>query len=404
MSGKRGKRATVAISLATLLLVTCAQPAALYRDIEETVEAARPAELVPPVAPTEVEATPTGTTTIDLTWSDNSDNEEGFQVQRDGGSGFQAIANIGSDSVAYSDTELTAETSYTYRVRAVNSAGDSDWSEEAAATTLATDLYTVTYDGNGSDGGSVPVDTNAYAEGATVTVSDRGSMTLSGYAFIGWNTAADGSGTSYLAGATFEIQTAGVVLYAQWTTDDTFSVTYDGNGFDGGSVPEDANRYREGATVATKQPGTMSRSGATFAGWNTAVDGGGDSYGAGATFEMPANDVTFFAQWELNEGTIAIANPEEAPSLTMSPDTFTLHFNESTTEHTIAVSIEPEVPIASYEWFINGVRRGRDPSITLNAATNEDWFELGVNTLTLVVVVDGETYSGRFFFSCVDSS
>ncbi|BCY27651.1 choice-of-anchor D domain-containing protein [Flavobacterium okayamense] len=76
--------------------------------------------------------------------------------------------------------------------------------------------YSVTYDGNGNDSGSVPTDGNAYNSGDSVTVlGNTGSLGLTGYTFNGWNTAADGSGTSYVASDTFNI-TANTTLYAQW--------------------------------------------------------------------------------------------------------------------------------------------------------------------------------------------
>ena len=75
---------------------------------------------------------------------------------------------------------------------------------------------TVTYDGNGSTGGAVPTDANSYASGATVTVlGNTGSLVKLGATFAGWNTAANGSGTSYSPGNTFSIA-ASVSLYAQW--------------------------------------------------------------------------------------------------------------------------------------------------------------------------------------------
>jgi hypothetical protein len=74
----------------------------------------------------------------------------------------------------------------------------------------------VTYNGNGSTGGSVPVDPNSYNSGNTVTVlGNTGNLTEPGGTFIYWNTAANGTGTLYGPGATFNI-TADVTLYAQW--------------------------------------------------------------------------------------------------------------------------------------------------------------------------------------------
>lgn len=85
----------------------------------------------------------------------------------------------------------------------------------AASTTT----YTVTYDGNGATGGTAPTDSATYAEGATVTVLDNtGSLAKTYCAFSGWNTAADGSGTSYAAAATFSMPAANVTLYAQWNS------------------------------------------------------------------------------------------------------------------------------------------------------------------------------------------
>ncbi|MBD2862231.1 RCC1 domain-containing protein [Paenibacillus oceani] len=86
--------------------------------------------------------------------------------------------------------------------------------------------YTVTYDGNGSNGGSVPADNNAYSPNNSVTVlSNTGSLSRTGYTFAGWNTAADGSGTSYAGGSTYTMSTANVTLYAQWLDNTAPAIT-----------------------------------------------------------------------------------------------------------------------------------------------------------------------------------
>ena len=101
--------------------------------------------------------------------------------------------------------------------------------------------YTVTYDGNGAGSGSAPVDSGNYLAGATVTVlGNTGSLVKTGYTFTGWNTAANGSGTSYIAGNTFTMGSSNVTLYAQWTSLLTYTVTYDGNGAGSGSAPVDS--------------------------------------------------------------------------------------------------------------------------------------------------------------------
>ena len=75
--------------------------------------------------------------------------------------------------------------------------------------------YSVIYDGNTADSGLVTDEVSPYAESDTVTVLANG-FTKSGYDFVKWDTAADGSGTEYAANDTFAMPTADVVLYAQW--------------------------------------------------------------------------------------------------------------------------------------------------------------------------------------------
>jgi len=91
---------------------------------------------LPPNPPTGLTATAVSSTEIDLTWQDNADNEEGFEVERaaDGG-GYTIVAVVGPDAPGYSDTALTVDTWYCYRVHACSAVGDSDASNEACATT-----------------------------------------------------------------------------------------------------------------------------------------------------------------------------------------------------------------------------------------------------------------------------
>ncbi len=77
-------------------------------------------------------------------------------------------------------------------------------------------LSTLHYDGNDHTSGTVPTDSvSPYAYGATVTVLGEGDLVRTGHKFDGWNTAADGSGSSYDPGDTFPIY-ADTTLYAQW--------------------------------------------------------------------------------------------------------------------------------------------------------------------------------------------
>jgi len=75
--------------------------------------------------------------------------------------------------------------------------------------------YAVTYDGNGATGGTPPA-AQTKTEGIALTLqSNGGSLAKTGYVFDGWNTAANGSGTSYAAGSEYT-GNAAIKLYAQW--------------------------------------------------------------------------------------------------------------------------------------------------------------------------------------------
>ena len=161
------------------------------------------------------------------------------------------------------------------------------------------DPVSVTYDGNGADSGSVPIDTTNYLAGQTVTVAENsGNLVRAGYSFTGWNTAPDGSGTGYAPGATFAMGSANVTLYAQWTKLPTYVVTYDGNYSTGGSVPSDTTNYLAGQTVTVAEnSGNLVWFGYSFSGWNTAPDGSGTGYAPGTTFAMGSTNVSLYAMW-----------------------------------------------------------------------------------------------------------
>jgi hypothetical protein len=91
-----------------------------------TTSAAAPA---PPAAPINLNATALSATRIDLTWTDNSNNEGGFKIESSpDGRTFTEIATVGANVTTYSDTGLTCATFYQYRVRAFNANGNSAYS------------------------------------------------------------------------------------------------------------------------------------------------------------------------------------------------------------------------------------------------------------------------------------
>ena len=178
--------------------------------------------------------------------------------------------------------------------------------------------YTVTYDGKGHTGGTVPTDdNNPYEAGATVRVLDKGDMVKSvdgvNYVFQGWDTDPSGTTVRYTAydgenpaAGSFAIQDD-TTLYAVWTAQ--YTVTYDGKGHTGGTVPtDDNNPYEAGATVQVLDKGDMVKSvdgvNYVFMGWDTDPLGTTVRYTAyddanptAGSFAIQAN-TTFYAVWK----------------------------------------------------------------------------------------------------------
>ena len=97
---------------------------------------------------------------LTLTWSDNSSNENGFNVERRvGTTGIYAqLASVGVNVASYTDTNLQTNTTYCYRVRAYNLIGSSAYSNEGCATTLTADT-TAPVRSNGAPSGTLAAGT-----------------------------------------------------------------------------------------------------------------------------------------------------------------------------------------------------------------------------------------------------
>lgn len=91
-----------------------------------------------PIAPSNLQGTATDFNQVELSWTDNADNEEGFSIERAPARGsFAQIATVGENVTIYSDNHLSAQTTYQYRVRAYIAKNNSDYSSQIQVTTLA---------------------------------------------------------------------------------------------------------------------------------------------------------------------------------------------------------------------------------------------------------------------------
>jgi protein involved in polysaccharide export with SLBB domain len=154
--------------------------------------------------------------------------------------------------------------------------------------------YTVTFNANGATGGTPPTPQTVY-NGISIAIPDQGNLVNTGKNFTGWNTAADGTGTTYNAGDTLAVS-SDVTLYAQWVDPSVqrYTVTYHANGASGS--PPSVQTVNEGANITLPGVGSLTNSGKTFNGWNTAANGSGTAYAESASFTVTGN-TSFYAQW-----------------------------------------------------------------------------------------------------------
>ncbi|MBM4148578.1 MAG: hypothetical protein FJ224_05995 [Lentisphaerae bacterium] len=132
---------------------------------------------------------------------------------------FNGATLLGEDTASpygYDWSNVTAG-SYTLTARATDNVGAMTTSA-VANITVTPATYTVSYNANGATGGDVPASQTKTNSVALTLASNSGSLVKTGHTFIGWNTAADGSGTDYAEGASYTANAA-ATLYAKWQAD-----------------------------------------------------------------------------------------------------------------------------------------------------------------------------------------
>ena len=165
--------------------------------------------------------------------------------------------------------------------------------------------YTIKFNGNGSTSGSTASMAMTYDVAKNLTAN---GFKKSGYHFAGWNTKADGSGTSYYNQQSVKNLTATnggtVTLYAQWSTN-SYTIAFVGNGNTGGTTSSMTMKFDVAKNLNANG---YTKTGYSFKNWNTKADGSGTSYANQQSVKnlTTVNGGTFYlyALWKPNTYTI----------------------------------------------------------------------------------------------------
>ena len=132
-----------------------------------------------PVAPSDLTATAVSPTQINLAWQDNSGDEQGFRIERSlDAFTFGEIATVATNVTTFSDTTVSPDTLYFYRVLAFNNFGNSEPSNIAFAQTPPSPIPVnpvIVVAPTSIDFGSVRV---TQSDTRTITITNAGAANL----------------------------------------------------------------------------------------------------------------------------------------------------------------------------------------------------------------------------------
>ena len=153
--------------------------------------------------------------------------------------------------------------------------------------------YTVTFSANGGTGTAPPAQTVNADDG--ITLPSGSGLARIGFVFVGWNTSAAGTGTTYAAGQSYTVS-GNITLYAKWEDGaTTYTVTFSANNGDGAAPGHQI--VTVGSSITIPNGNALSRDGFTFGGWNTNASGTGTTYAVGDSYTV-TGDATLYAKWD----------------------------------------------------------------------------------------------------------
>ncbi len=218
-----------------------------------------------------------------------TDAGDGVQTMVTANVDYTQTVNVGKDS-AYPITKITldwegnlqAEPMAAPESVAMTEPGPVE--EPSFEEPAAPVVYSVTYDPNGADGGSMEA-TEAQAD--NLFYLPENGFTCTGYTFAGWNI----GGTTYQPGDSLYLS-GDTIIYATWNQDyapAVYTVSYDGSGAENGSMS--TSEVTEGNSLQLPENG-FTRDGYEFTGWNV----NGASYQPYDTVSV-SGDMIVYAEW-----------------------------------------------------------------------------------------------------------
>ena len=149
---------------------------------------------------------------------------------------------------------------------------------------------TLAYDANGGTGSKTMT---WHMKGSSATAPAANTFSREGYTFTGWNTKAEGTGTSYAAGATNIAMNSNITLYAQWSPNQ-YTVSFDNNGGSGETPGSKTVTY--GQAYGTLPAGPTPPGADQFVGWSTGASSG--PIITSSTIVSTADNHTLYARFE----------------------------------------------------------------------------------------------------------
>ncbi len=268
----------------------------------------------------------------------------------------------------------------TFKMPAQNVSLVAEWIEKDA-------VFSVVYNVDGDT--TVYVDTNTYGYGEPVEIPLSYFPSKPDFTFSGWKRS--DTGEMLGAGDYFNMPALNLVLTAQWTGVEKYSLNYDLNGASGTMI-DSSSPYSGGAVVTVLAlDSSVSRPGFRFLGWNTNADGSGTTYQPGNQLTMPEANLVLYAVWG-REYTVTFRFPTTAeavaanPSLVLADQTVLIGDHVGSVGQVNGYTVTDPITLTSTDFYFDGWvnQNGKFWSFDYDVVDAGCFDSTGVMTLTAV--------------------